>query len=67
MLGWCNTGHHKTCPVKYQKWYHGKVRKGRKNVDAVIYLDEWVECDCKCHSPGIPGRKPVKKTTRRNK
>lgn len=59
MFGWCMTNDHKSCPVKIQKWYHGKKKVGRKSVDAVVMTDEWTECDCYCHKP--KPEKPVRK------
>lgn len=67
MFDWCNAGQHETCPVEYQRWYHGKVKKGRKNVDGIIFLDEFAKCDCKCHSPEKSGKKTTKKPVRRTR
>lgn len=64
-FGWCHTGHHSACPVKIQRWYHGKERKGRKMVDAVVYLEEYKECGCHCHKPEVEKPKRRKKGTKK--
>lgn len=61
-LGWCMDSKHGECIVKYQKFYIGPVGKGRRKRDGVIVLDEWVECDCRCHRPAET--KPKKATKR---
>lgn len=67
-FNWCLTGEHKDCPAKYQRFVIGPVGKGRnKKPNGVILLDEWRECECKCHRPAEDKSKPKKKTTRRKK
>lgn len=66
-FGWCNTNHHDQCIVKYQRWYMGSKKVKRKTVEAIVYLDEWRECDCHCHKPEQPKKHAAKKTTRRRK
>lgn len=62
-FGWCLDDKHDDCKVKYQTWYHGKKRVGRKMVDAIILNDTYKECDCDCHKD--PEDIPVKKPARR--
>ncbi len=51
------------CPGMLQRWYHGKAKKGRKSVDAIIYLDEYSKCTCLCHVP--EDERPKPKRTRK--
>ena len=53
------------CPGKYQRWYFGPVKKGRKTGTGIIYLDEYRECNCLCHIPEADRPKP--KRTRKKK
>lgn len=50
-FGYCMhpTSAEHNCPGKFQRFTFGKVKKGRKKVDGIIFLDEWIHCDCKCH------------------
>lgn len=50
------------CPGRYQRFYFGKVKKGRKTVEGIVYLDEYVQCTCLCH---IPEDERPKKRTRK--
>lgn len=56
-FGDCMQGRHAQsdgtgCVGKRQKWYFGPKRVGRKTVEDIIFLDEYWECDCKCHRKG---------------
>ena len=81
LLGHCayaskNLDEH-NCPGIYQRFFFGKVQKGRKKVDGIVYLDEYRKCNCLCHIPEderpkrVPrkraARKPARKTTTRKK
>ena len=37
------------CLGKFQRFYFGPVRKGRKSVNGLVYLDEYITCTCECH------------------
>lgn len=52
LFGNCMIGRHKDCQQEIQKWYFGPKKQGRKTVEAIIYLDEYWTCDCKCHRKG---------------
>ena len=51
------------CPGRYQRFYHGKVKQGRKMVDGIVYLDEYNQCTCMCHVPA--DERPAPKKTRK--
>ena len=51
------------CPGRYQRFYFGPVKKGRKTEIGLIMLDEYRECDCLCHTPEEDRPKKPKKTT----
>lgn len=67
MFGFCQhaprdlTKHN--CPGIIQRFYHGTVKKGRKKVDGIIYLDEYYKCTCLCHIP--ESERPKPKRTRK--
>jgi hypothetical protein len=62
MFGDCIIGgkRHKTCPGRIQRWYHGTEGTGRNRKPAIIYLDEYMICDCKCHKPKTKRKKKTK-------
>lgn len=62
MFGWCADDIHDSCIEKYQRFYIGPVGQGRKKTQGIIWMDEYNECNCKCH-----GKTPVKKTTPKRK
>lgn len=55
------------CPGKYERWYIGPVRRGRKRVDGIVMTGEWRECKCICHIPEEDRPKPKRKYTRKKK
>lgn len=52
-----------TCPGIFQRSFHGQVKKGRKKVDGIIYLDEYYKCICLCHVP--EDERPKKRTRKK--
>ena len=46
------------CPGMYQRWYVGKIGKGRAKKDGPVYLDEYNKCACLCHIPEDERPKP---------
>ena len=52
VFDWCIHSNCKGCIGSYQKFYIGPVGKGRNKKDGPIFLDEIVECECKCHQKG---------------
>ena len=62
MFGHCQHGSRDldkhNCPGIMQRFYHGTVKKGRKKVDGLIYLDEYYKCTCLCHIPEDERPKP---------
>jgi hypothetical protein len=43
------SGDHNLCKVEFERWFIGPIGKGRKKKQGVIYTDETIKCDCKCH------------------
>lgn len=65
-FGDCLIGHHERkdgtgCVGKRQKWYFATKKAGKKTVDDIVFLDDFWECDCRCHNP------KASKPTRRKK
>lgn len=68
MFGFCSAGAPKDlnkhkCPGIYQRFYAGKVKQGRKNVEGLVWLDEYHKCSCLCHIP--EDERPKPKRTRK--
>lgn len=50
MFAWCQDGQHSLCKGDYQRFTYERNK--------VVWLDEYVECGCKCHKKKTPRAQP---------